>query len=321
MAWRTITEPLYPWVKTIDRILTVEDPPTISGPTMLIASDYSGTDKKSRYLVTAIVCCDMEASSDWEISRRSIRRLHLPDGRRMSYKALNDVKRSRALAPFLSAAEFIHGLCLVVIVNKSIRHLCLNNASDYQKIRETAQLEARWKDRELESVLRLTHFVGCVTGGMTQPAQNVYWISDEDSSFSNLQRHADVAKLLSKFSSHYVKHELGELGVGTTSVDEGDRMEEDLAAVADLAAGALSEVLNRLAGLCGGRIPTNLVVEHSQEFLPKADLISRWFWLGRSSLRRVAVLFETHPNGFSCSRFQMAQGSGLASAVTSSLLL
>ena len=321
MAWRTATEPLYPWVKTIDRILKIEDPPTISGPTMLIASDYSGTDKKSRYLVTAILSCDIEASSSWETLRRSIRRQYLPDGRRMSYKALNDAKRSRALAPFLAAAEYIHGLCLVIIVNKSIRHLCLDNASNYQKIREQAQLKARWKDKELESMLRLTHFVGFIAGGLSQRGQNVYWISDEDSIFANLLRHDDVANLLSKFSSHYVNHELGELGVGTTSVDEGDRIEEDLAAVPDLAAGALSEVLNRVADSCGGRIPTNLAVERNRGFLAKADLISRWFWLGRSSLRRVAVLFEKHPNGFSCSRFQMAQGPELGSVAATSLLL
>lgn len=321
MAWKSVSEPLYPWVKTMDRILTVEDPPTISGPTMLIASDYSGTDKKSRYEVTALLCCDMEGSFDWEILRRSVRRQYLADGRRMSYKALNDAKRSRALTPFLSAAECIYGLCLVIIINKSIRHLCLNDASDYKKIRELAQLKARWKDRELESVLRLTHFVSWLMGSMSQQGQNVYWISDEDSSFANLVRHADVATLLSKYSSHYVKHELGESGVGTTSMDEGDRLEEDLTAVADLAAGGLSEVLNRLAESCDGRIPTNLALERNQRFLAKADLISRWFWLGRSNLRRVAILFEKHPNGFSCSRFQMAQGSDLASAVSNSLLL
>lgn len=196
MSWKPLIDPLYPWVKTINRILTVEDPPPIFGPTMLIASDYSGTDKKSKYLVTAILCTDMEASSYWELLRRSIRRQYLPDGRRMSYKALNDVKRVKALTPFLSAAEYIQGLCFVIIVNKSIRHLCLNNASDYQKMREVAQLKARWKDKELESMLRLTHFVGCIVGGMSQPGQNIYWISDEDSSFANPVRHADVANML-----------------------------------------------------------------------------------------------------------------------------
>jgi hypothetical protein len=227
MTWMPIANPLYPWVKTINRILTVDNPPAISGPTMLIASDYSGTDKKSQYLVTTILCADMEASFDWESLRCGVRRRYLPDGRRMSYKALNDAKRRRALTPFLTAAEYIHGLCLVIIVNKSIRHLCLNNAADYQKMREIAQLKARWKDKELEMVLRLTHLVACVIGGMSQPRQNIYWISDEDSVFANIIRQRDVARLLSAYSSHYTTHELGELGIGTTSIDEGDRLEED----------------------------------------------------------------------------------------------
>jgi hypothetical protein len=305
MTWRNIPEPLYPWARTINRILRVEDPPNMSGPTMLLASDYGGIDKKYRYHVSTILCADMEASIGWETLRRDVRSRYLSDGRRMSYKALNDNQKKRALVPFLAAAEHIHGLCLVIIVNKSIRHLCLNSAADYQKMREVAQLKAQWRDQALESLLRMTHLVGFVEGGLSQPGQNIYWISDEDSLFANPVRHGDVARLLSSYSSHYVKHDLGELGVGTTSIDEGDRIEEDLASVADLVAGGVSEVMTRMAEHCGGRIPTNLAVERTESFLPKADLIARWLWLGKSNLRRVAVLFEKQPQGFSCSRYQM----------------
>lgn len=261
MSWRNISHPLYPWVRTMNRILAVEDPPSIIGPTMLIASDYSGIDKKSLYHVTTVLCTDMEASAEWELLRRDVRQRYLADGRRMSYKALNDQNRAKALVPFLSAAEYLHGLCLVIIVNKSIRHLCLNNAADYQRMREVAKLRARWKDRELEAMLRLVHFVAVLQGGLSQPHQNIYWISDEDSFFANMVRSADVTRLLSSYSSHYVKHGLGELGVGTTAIDEGDRVEEDLAAVADLVAGAVAEVMTRMAEQCGGRIPRDLAVE------------------------------------------------------------
>ena len=307
MSWATVADPLYPWVRTINRILTVEDPPTISGPTMYIASDQSGANKKSRYVVTAIVCADLEASSNWELLRRKVRGQYLEDGRRMSYKALNDGKRAKALIPFLSAAEYIHGLCLVIIVNKSIRHLCLNNAADYQKVRSAAGLRARWKDQELESMLQTTHFIGCLYGGLSQLGQNVYWISDEDNIFANSLRKHDVAQMLSIYSSHYVKHSLGELGIGTTSLDEGDRFEEDFAAVADLAAGGIAEILTTMANDSGGSIPVHLALQRSKPFLPKADLISRWFWLGKSNLRRVAILFERQPKGISCSRYQMLQ--------------
>lgn len=296
----------------------MEDPPTISGPTMYVASDHSGTNKKSRYVVTAIVCADLEASTNWEVLRRKVRTEYLRDGRRMAYKALNDVKRAKAFVPFLSAAEYIHGLCLVIIINKSVRHLCLNNVADYKKLRTAAGLRARWKDQELESMLRTTHFIGCLSGGLSQLGINVYWISDEDNIFADPLRQHDVARMLSIYSSHYVKHSLGELGIGTTSLDEGDRFEEDFAVVADLAAGGIAEIFTTMANDCGGRIPVHLAVERNRPFLPKADLISRWFWLGKSNLRRVAILFEDQPEGISCSRYQMLSVLTETKAVISS---
>lgn len=305
MAWKHISTPLYPWVKTIDRILTVENPPTMNGSTMYIASDYSGINKNNRYHVSVILCADLEASGNWGFLRHKVRQQYLADGRRMSYKGLSDRQRAKALVPFLSAAEYIHGLCFVVIINKAIRHLCLN-ADDYDKMRTVAELRARWKDKELEEALRLTHFVGCLIGGLSHPNQNICWISDEDSLFANKVRSKDLARLLSSFSSHYTKYPLGELGIGTTAIDEGDRIDEDFASVADLVAGAIAETTTRLSETCGGHIPHSLAVEYTKEFLPKADLIARWFWLGKSNLRRVAVLFEKQRDGgLSVSRHQM----------------
>lgn len=305
MAWREIITPLYPWVTTIDRILQVEKPPTISGPTMYIASDYSGANKSSAYHVSTILCADLEASVDWLFLRQKVRQEYLADGRRMSYKRLSDRQRARALTPFLSAAEYIHGLCFVVIVNKSIRNLCLN-PGDYDRMRKILKLQGKWKDKELEEALRLTHFVGCLIGGLSQPKQNVFWISDEDSLFANTSRSQDMARLISSYSSHYAKWSLGEIGIGTTIIDEDDLIDEDFNSVTDLVAGGVAEVATRLSEVCGGRIPIKLAIEYERELLPKADLIARWFWLGKSNLRRVAILFEKQPGGeLSVSRYQM----------------
>lgn len=272
---------------------------------MYIASDYSGTNKSSRYHVSVILCADLESSADWLVLRREVRRKYLADGRRMSYKGLSDRQRAKALVPFLAAAEYIHGLCFVVIINNAIRNLCLN-PGDYDRMRKVTELQGRWKDKELEEALRLTHFVGFLIGGLSQPNQNIFWISDEDNLFANASRSQDMARLLSSYSSHYAKWPLGELGVGTTAIDEGDRIDEDFAAVADLVAGGVAETTTRLSETCGGRIPHNLAVEYVKKFLPKADLVARWLWLGKSNLRRVAVLFEKQRGGgFSVSRQQM----------------
>ena len=301
-------DPLYPWIKSLDKIAAYVDPPSITGPTMVIASDYGGIDKRSRYRVNVFLCFDLEGSLEWEISRREVRKRYLADGRRMSYKQLSDRQRAKALVPFLAAADTIRGFCLVTVFNRSLQHLCLNSG-DYEKMREAASLQGQWKDRELEEALRVTHIVAWLIGGLSQRDQNVYWISDEDNLFGSPEKCNDVARILSSFSSRYAKHRLGEMGIGTTKLDEGDRWEEDITAVTDLVSGGVAETTNRLSQACGGRIPATLAVEYSGKFIPKADLIAEWVWTPAGQLSRVVILFEQQPNGqCSLSKHDMVTG-------------
>jgi hypothetical protein len=113
--------------------------------------------------------------------------------------------------------------------------------------------------------------------------------------------------MMGSFTSEYIKHNLGELGIGTTEIDEGDRLEEDLTAIPDLAAGAVSDLLNRMHQQLGTfpLVPT---------FVPtlsnKTDLITSWFFSGKGSLVKLASVvrfvaqkhmqvgfFSTEPEG------------------------
>lgn len=127
--WRNQSDPLFPWAKTIDRIVASERPQAIDGPAIIVATDSGGTDHRSRYRVNVYLCVDVAASAAWERARTAIRRTHLSDGRRMAYKSLSDRNRLAAVVPFLDAAVHMHGLCLVVIVNKDLRHLCSRTAA------------------------------------------------------------------------------------------------------------------------------------------------------------------------------------------------
>lgn len=252
---------------------------------------------------------DVEASSQWELRRRAIRRRFLTDGRRLSYKALGDVQRRNAIAPFFGAAESIVGVCVAVIVDKRIRRLCLNEPGDYERMHVAANLQAKWKDRELEEALRVTQVVAGLVAGLSQPNQNVCWIVDQDNLFGNERQSRDVSRLLSSFSSHYVSHPLGELGIGTTALDEGDRWEEDLTAIPDLVAGALAETTTRLSRYCGGHVVPSIAIPYDAPLLAKADLIANWFWARGSRLRRVAILFAQQADGrYAVSRHEMQAG-------------
>lgn len=296
MSWSPLPDPLFPWVRTLDRVLGTADVPVVGGPSLAIYSDYCGESKASGYRVFVLLCFGAEEAVPWEVARRAWRAKFLPDGRRMAYKRLADRQRWTALQPLLAAAERIPGLCLAFIRSKRIRHLCFGEAH-YARLKELAGLSARWSDAELEDAVLITHLISCVTGGLSRPYQDVTWISDEDALLANDSRKADVAALLSRWSSHYVKHPLGDLGIGTTKLDEPDRRDEDCAAVADVVAGALAEVMTKVSRACGGRLPCSVAVPYDEPFLVKADVVANWFWRGSGSLRRVAVIVDKEADG------------------------
>ena len=155
----------------------------------------------------------------------------------------------------------------------------------------------------------MTNVVAALVGGLSRPNQNIYWISDQDNLFGNERQSRDVARLLSAFSSHYIPHPLGEIGIGTTALDEGGRWEEDLTAIPDIVAGALAETTTRLAEHCGGHIPATIAVPYEDPLLAKADFIARWFWSHGPTLRRVAILFGKQPDGgYAVLRHEMVAG-------------
>lgn len=296
MSWSALTDPIYPWVRTLDRVLSTANVPPQLGRSLAIYSDYSGASKATAYNVIAVLSFGSDLEGPWEMTRRAWRAKHLPDGRRLAYKRLGDRRRRDALAPFLSAAELIPGLCLAFIVSKKVRHLCFN-ANDYAKLAEVAVLNARWSDSDLEQAALVTHIVGCIAGGLSQPGQDIHWISDEDALLANRARQLDVATLLSRWSSHYVRHPVGGLGIGTTKLDERDRRDEDCAAVPDLVAGALAEVMTGVSRACGGRLPSFVGIPYDEPILQKADLVARWFWWGTGPLRRVAFFIDRVADG------------------------
>jgi hypothetical protein len=248
---------------------------------------------------------DLHASTEWERRRRLIRRRHLADGRRLAFKSLGDRQRRAALVPFLEAADEIAGLCLVVAVRKSIARLCLD-APLANAIIERLQLHKRWRHRSFERMVRVAHLLGLLIGGLSRPGQNIYWFSDEDAMFANEAIALDLREMLSRFSSHYTRHPLGQLGLGTTAVDEGDRFEEDHVAVPDLAVGAVAEMITRLASAAGGTIRPHVAIPFADRFTPKTEIIYSWFAHRSSRLRKVCIVFErVSPSQLAVFRLEM----------------
>lgn len=289
--WRPIARPLYPWVRTIEKILVSIQPLPISGPVVYVASDYSGLVKSHLYDVVSVVYLDVYASRRWEQQRRLVRQDYLGDGRRMSFKALNDRNRQQALVPFLAACNEIHGVAISLAVRKTISNLCTDDTFFRNCVSQFA-LSQRWKRFSFERMTRVCHLIALLMGGLSQPRQHIYWISDQDDMFANTQLSSDVANMLGHFSGHYVSHGLGELGMGTTAIDEQDRQDEDLNAICDLMSGAVADVTTGVAQQCHGRIPAPLAVRCAANFSPKAELIYSWISDQSHRLRRAVIVFD-----------------------------
>lgn len=298
---------LYPWGQTIERIIGTLAIPRLDGPVIYVASDYGGTHDTSLYETFSVLYLDMQASSDWEARRRAVRQRFLPDGRRMAFKNLNDRKRQDALVPFLDAANHISGILLTLVVRKCIQNLC-SNEELFAHSKQQLGLDTGLKYVSFERMLRIVNLVTMLYGGLSKQGQSIYWISDEDALFANERRTQDLKKFLDRWSSHYVSHSLGELGVGTTTIDEGDRIDEDLNALPDLMSGAVSEVATALAQACGGSIPIRLAVPFDKALSPKTDLIYSWIQDNQYSLQRAVIVIEKRdPKGFSVAKLECSE--------------
>lgn len=137
------------------------------GSHLLFGSDYSGDHRGSRFRVYCFVIADADASPEWPIRCRGVRCKFLKDGRRMSFKNLNDIHRRRALVPFLEAAEFLDGHVVGVTVAKELLRLSTgtNTMVLWQKLHG---FRAKWDSRAFEQMVSGGTLLLAVPGGMVR---------------------------------------------------------------------------------------------------------------------------------------------------------
>ena len=281
-------------VNTMIRNLDVTDPfalPDIRrGSTIVVGSDYSGQHATSAYESLAFVLADIEHCQDWMDGRRRLRTRRLDDGRRFSYKALGDRRRIQVLSDFLSAANEIPGLLVVVLTRKNIDSLFKTSGRIERTDREIKSL-AHWAPHVVEKLLRIIHFLSLFLAGLSRDGQDVLWITDEDEIAANPKKHQELTTTFGKISSHYLRHNLRHARVATTASDTGKRDVEDFVAVADIAAGALCEVLNTY--LREGILPTpSLILTAPSQLENKALNLLHWFSDRGHSLKRLVLSIE-----------------------------
>lgn len=208
---------------------------------LVIASDYSGEHQDSQYLVISVLIADLDSvTGSWDRRRKQVRQDYMPDSRRMSFKALRDNARRRALVPFLTASSVIRGLSFTMAIHRSVGTFFAGEAPLDLSNPDFHEFQS-WKPAVLEKACRVVHLIAFLLSGLSRSGQNVFWFTDEDAIASNDLRIGQLTKLFGWISSEYLEHSLGHLRCGTTKSDDGSLLIEDTAAIPDLIAGAAYE--------------------------------------------------------------------------------
>jgi hypothetical protein len=232
---------------------------------------------------------DLEHCGSWEQKRASLRKAHLADGRRMSFKNLNDKHRQFVLCQFLEAANHIPGIIISFAIEKKIKSLFsrpreekLDMTSDiYDPYRD-------WSPQTFERLLRAVHFISIFLSGLSRENQNVLWFTDEDEIAPNTQRLTQLTELFANISSHYLSHDLNHVRCGTTKSDNGTRQLEDMVAIPDLVGGATAEVLTKMQD--NGCLPRLGVLNFMPPISEKSAHIYGWLNETDLPLKRIITL-------------------------------
>ena len=290
LHWNDINISPFQWVPSFSRIIK-SCAPTSLGDTVLISSDYSGDLANSKYYVASFVIINLSKITEWDLARRIIRKDFLKDNRRMSFKGLNDAIKRDALPHFLTAADLIKGLHVNVVVDKRLNNLVYSDIL-FEGLTKEKKLKYDWKKHTFNKMCVTTHFVSLLIAGFSEPNQNIYWYSDEDLLFANDKTSIDVSTLLGIFSSNYIKIPLGELGIGTTKLNQADFLEEDINAIPDLSAGCLSEFFNKAHDIVTNNTLRDFAYLFPEGLTQKTIDIIKWLEGTNKGLKKVTVVFD-----------------------------
>lgn len=302
--WHSVSAPMGTFIGLFNSELSYLDgkyegflPDIRSSSTLLLGSDYSGESSDSPYSVYSFVMTTLDSWKKWESSRIEIRRTHLTEFRRMSFKRLNDGQRRRALMPFLQAANDLNGLSFSIAVNKECKSFFEKTPPLNLSNPEFARYR-KWKPAVLEKAFFIVHVLGTLLGGLAACGQDVFWFSDEDSIAANDERISELTSLFAWISSSYLDFDLGNLRCGTSRSDNGTLQLEDFLAIPDLVAGAIAEQMR--TPFLNPSSTGNFWMSRG-DFSNKTRNITWWLSDASQSLKRLLCIIEPAPKGHSIS--------------------
>jgi hypothetical protein len=162
------------------------------GKTLLIAADLGGSHARQLFETYSFLALDIENNQDWLSAQSSFRKDVMRSMRRISFKALNDGIRRRAITPFLKMGNLLSGWLVTFAISK-------NRESVFEQDAIAPELDLvlqTWKPNVRERLMRVLHLSSFLMSGLCFPHQNVLWVIDEDEIASNVDQLTRLTKLL-----------------------------------------------------------------------------------------------------------------------------
>ncbi|GAA0478659.1 hypothetical protein Aca07nite_74710 [Actinoplanes capillaceus] len=260
---------------------------------LLLFSDYGGAHKEAKFEVLSFLVTTVPGVREFDTERRRLRAGGLGTERRMAYKSLNDKVRMRNLGAFGSAANLLPGL----LVNFAIDKRSIDRVGEGYQSDTTVGRLGPWAQRSFSKLTRVGNMAGILFEGVRREGQNLIWITDEDEIAPNVHKHTESTKILVHYLSCYLSGNMGHFRFGTTASDTGDLLIEDLAAIPDLAAGCLGEILSMIAPHPASSSIARLFVPANTNLAAKVIEIATWLGSSSGVLRKINIVIDEGGDG------------------------
>lgn len=268
----------------------------VDGGTLIVASDYSGQHKEASHEAYSFIVTVEHDLEVWLPSLRDFRGRWLPDDRRLSFKKIKEPVRWRALPAFLQTVATLNANLITILIDRRVGSFVAGGpAAAVEGFPDCFPPHA--KQGTVEKMIRLASFVALILAGLRDENQGSYWISDHDEALDSHEKR----ELFARLSTYLTIGLAGWRGPAdhrfvTTESSLAPFWSEDVAAIADLAAGAYCKMSACLAAFFGtenwlARVDPNFVTD------PRARLIGDWLAGPRGALRNLLLRMEQDISG------------------------
>lgn len=145
-------------------------------------------------------------------------------------------------------------------------------------------------------MIRVSYLGSIVVSVFLRPLQNLMFIIDEDEVASNNKQLELFTRVFSISTSNLCDQAMGHLRVGTTRCDDGSLAIEDLCAISDLVAGAISDFFS--TDCSEGRWMSSELVRRIR---PDIDFrtagIIHWLSTDEGALRKIVLFLDGDSSG------------------------